>query len=107
MKIANRKIAIMLVSMVSLPIIQSTNATPTSVSAQQLSSAERAYLAQLIEQATAHTRQLSAQLHAFFDTTGNREPYDAHVRGFKTILDSVDYSMISQLEAEMQNTRNA
>lgn len=103
MKIANRKTAIMLVSMVSLPIIQSTNTTPVSVTvtSQKLSTQEREYLQQLIAHASAHAARLSNQLHAFFDTKGNKEPYKTHVQKFFDILVSVDETIIAPLEETM------
>lgn len=96
----------MLVSMVSLPIIQSTNAAPT-VAIQQsskLSTQEREYLVQLIALASAHAARLSGQLHAFFDTKGNKEPYKAHVKKFHDILISVDETIIAPLEGTMSNS---
>lgn len=99
MKIANRKIAIMLVSMVSLPIIQSTNAA-------SLNTQERAYLEQLITNACVHAGALSKQLHAFFDTDGNTESYGTHVQKFKKILESVDNTIIYPLMDTIKETTN-
>jgi len=115
MKIANRNIAIMLVSMVSLPLIQSTNATPDCPAArpcenrqgQALSTEEREYLAQLIAQASAHAARLSDQLHAFFDTKKNKESYGAHVKQFYSILESVDGTIVIPLEDAIKVTTRA
>ncbi len=103
MKIANRKIAIMLVSMVSLPIIQSTNlnAAPSGLSTE-----ERVNLEQLVAQASAHAAHLSKQLHSFFDTKGNKESYKAHVLKFKEILDSVDANIVTPLDKVTKETAN-
>jgi hypothetical protein len=102
MEIANRKTAIMLVSMVSLSLIQST----TAVAAQKLSTEEHAYLEQLIASASAHAAELSSQLHAFFDTKKNKESYRVHVQKFFKILQSVDGTIVIPLEDAIKATSN-
>jgi len=92
----------MLVSMVSLSLIQST----TTVAAQKLSTQEHAYLEQLIDNASAHTVAISKQLHAFFDTTNNKESYRAHVQKFFKILQSVDGTIVIPLEDAIKATSN-
>ena len=103
MEIANRKTAIMLVSMVSLSLIQST----TAAAAQKLSTQEHAYLEQLIDNASAQTVAISKQLHAFFDTTNNKESYRTHVQKFFKILQSVDGTIVIPLEDAIKATSNA
>lgn len=97
----------MLVSLVSLPLIQSTislAAPASAASACRLAPQEREYLEQLIAQASAHAARLSIQLHSFFDTKSNKEPYKVHVQKFQDILVSVRENIIAPLETTIAAT---
>lgn len=68
---------------------------------------ERACIETLITLAEAHIVELSAQLHAFFDTKGNKDPYRVHVEKFYQILMKVDKSIASPLKAAIASTQNS
>lgn len=72
----------------------------------KLNQKERACIEMLITLAQAHITELSTQLHAFFDTKGNKDPYRIHVEKFYEILMKVDKSITSPLKAAIKSTKN-
>jgi len=73
----------------------------------RLSKSERSCIALLISLAELHITELSAQLHAFFDTKGNKDSYGVHVEKLYQILMKIDKAIVPPLDAAIRETKNA
>ncbi len=81
-------------------------AQPMAQSSSLLAKDEKACIQMLISLAEAHITELSAQLNAFFDTKGNKDPYKMHVEKFHQILMRIDEAIATPLKKAVESSKN-